>query len=63
MSDRQARLEVDGLLTASPAGDYQVEARLTATEDLAPEIKQGLKFLGKKNDTGDILFNDKGRWR
>jgi hypothetical protein len=63
VSDRQAQLGVDGLLTANPAGSYQVEARLSATEDLAPEIKQGLKFLGKKNEAGDILFNDKGRWR
>jgi hypothetical protein len=63
VSDRQARLGVNGLLRASPAGAYEVEARLSATESLAPEIKQGLKFLGKKNEAGDILFNDKGRWR
>lgn len=63
VSGRQARLGVDGLLTASPAGTYRVEARLSATEGLAPEIKQGLKFLGKKNAAGDILFNDQGRWR
>jgi general secretion pathway protein N len=63
VSDRQAQLGVDGLLTANPDGSYQVEAWLSATEGLAPEIKQGLRFLGKKNEAGDILFNDKGRWR
>jgi general secretion pathway protein N len=63
VSDRQALLGVAGLLTADSAGAYQVEAQLSATEGLAPEIKQGLKFLGKKNEAGDILFNDKGRWR
>lgn len=63
VSDRQALLVINGQLTASPAGAYQVDARLSATDGLAKEIKQALKFLGKKNERGEILFNDKGRWR
>lgn len=63
LSDRQALLGVDGLLTINPAGPYQLEAVLSSTDELAPEITQSLKFLGRKNADGNFVLNNKGRWR
>jgi hypothetical protein len=63
LSDRQAQLGIDGLLTISPSGSYSLQALLSEGTGLAPEVSQAMVFFGKKTSTGDIQINNKGRWR
>ncbi len=63
LSDRQAALGVDGMLLISPAGSYRLDVRLGLTEQLAPEVKNAVVFLGKRAADGSVQVNNVGRWR
>lgn len=61
--DRQAQLGIDGMLAISPDGTYSLDALLSTTGTLAPEVSQAVVFFGSKTPDGRIRVNNKGRWR
>ena len=61
LSDSEALLGVDGLITVAPNGDYRFNATLYPRSGLAPEVSETIVFLGKRSADGSVIINQRGR--
>lgn len=62
LNDFSASLGLDGRLSVSPTGAYGFNARLQPRADLAPEVVESLRWLGKRQANGDVLINTRGQF-
>ena len=63
INDFSASLGMMGLLTVNPvSGVYQFDATLQARPELAPEVAESIAWLGKRNNQGDIVLKNRGRF-
>lgn len=63
LSDHNAGLSLNGLLSIDLSGSYKLQAKLTPQPQLAAEISQSVKWLGKGDKNGSVLLSRQGRWR
>ncbi|ARN74847.1 type II secretion system protein N [Oceanicoccus sagamiensis] len=63
INDFSASLGMNGLLTVNPlSGAYQFDATLQARPGLAPEVAESIAWFGKRNNQGDIILKQRGRF-
>jgi hypothetical protein len=63
INDFSASLGLDGQLAVTPTtGHYTFNARLQPQPDLAPQVVESIKWLGKLQANGDVLINQRGRF-
>lgn len=63
LSDHDAALSINGVLSVDLSGSYSLQARLTPQANLASEISQSVKWLGRSDPSGEVLLDRQGRWR
>ncbi len=61
INDFGAILGVDGMITVNAVSHYHFTASLQPREGLAPEVAESILWFGKRNSTGDILIDRRGK--
>ena len=63
INDFNASLGMSGVLLLNLAkGTYQFDAILQARPELAPEVAESIAWFGKRNNQGDIVLKNRGRF-
>lgn len=63
LQDNQANLGLTGDVKVKPGGDYEINLRAQARENLNPAVIKTLSFMGKKQADGDIVIKRSGSWK
>ena len=60
INDFGASLGIDGSILISPTGSYHFNALLFPRSDLAPEVAQAIRWVGRPDNEGNITVNKRG---
>lgn len=63
IEDVQAALGANAEMRFSAEGHYQFNAVLSPREHLAPEVARVIGWLGKREQSGQVIVSQQGRWQ
>ena len=63
IEDVKAALGANAEMRFSPEGQYQFNGVFTPRDHLAPEVSRVIGWLGRRDNNGQVIISQQGRWR